>query len=102
MLNYSLEYQADLFKRRVTGEYETDEWGLDWEYLNAVRPFFEFMNSQEVGIGYGFTDRGAMKQAYYRNTFARLGNFYGAATIEAFGMSDRSGWSAMAQVSYRW
>ena len=43
MLNYSLEYQADLFKRRITGEYETDEWGLDWEYLNAVRPFFEFM-----------------------------------------------------------
>jgi 1-acyl-sn-glycerol-3-phosphate acyltransferase len=43
MLNYSLEYQTDLLKRRITGEYETDEWGLDWEYLNTVRPFFEFM-----------------------------------------------------------
>jgi 1-acyl-sn-glycerol-3-phosphate acyltransferase len=43
MLNYSLEYQTDVFKRRVTGEYETDEWGLDREYLEAVRPFFEFM-----------------------------------------------------------
>lgn len=43
MVNYSLEYQADVLKRRLTGEYETDEWGLDWEYLNMVRPFFEFM-----------------------------------------------------------
>ncbi len=43
MLNYSLEFQAEALKRRMTGEYETDEWGLDMEYLNAVRPFFEFM-----------------------------------------------------------
>lgn len=43
MLNYSLENQAGMLKRRITGEYETDEWGLDMEYLNAVRPFFEFM-----------------------------------------------------------
>jgi 1-acyl-sn-glycerol-3-phosphate acyltransferase len=43
MLNYSVEYQADTLKRRMTGEYETDEWGFDREVLNAVRPFFEFM-----------------------------------------------------------
>lgn len=43
MLNYSLEYQGDILKRRLTGEYETDEWGFDQEYLNAVLPFFEFM-----------------------------------------------------------
>ena len=43
MLNYSLEYQTDVVKRRLTGEYETDEWGLDREYLNAVLPFFDFM-----------------------------------------------------------
>ena len=43
MVNYSLEYQADVLKRRLTGEYETDEWGLDMEVLDAVRPFFEFM-----------------------------------------------------------
>ena len=43
MLNYSLEYQGDLLKRRWTGEYETDEWGLDWEFLETVRPFFEFL-----------------------------------------------------------
>lgn len=43
MLNYSLEHQADMLRRRLTGEYETDEWGLDMEYLNAVRPFFEFL-----------------------------------------------------------
>lgn len=43
MVNYSMEYQTDLLKRRLTGEYETDEWGLDWEFLEAVRPFFNFM-----------------------------------------------------------
>jgi 1-acyl-sn-glycerol-3-phosphate acyltransferase len=43
MLNYTLEYQADVLKRRVTGEYETDEWGFDPEVLATVRPFFEFL-----------------------------------------------------------
>jgi 1-acyl-sn-glycerol-3-phosphate acyltransferase len=43
MLNYTLQYNGDVLKRRLTGEYETDEWGLDREYLQAVRPFFEFM-----------------------------------------------------------
>jgi 1-acyl-sn-glycerol-3-phosphate acyltransferase len=46
MLNYSLEYQADILKRRFSGEYETDEWGLDWEFVELVRPFFEFMYKQ--------------------------------------------------------
>lgn len=43
MLNYSLEYQTDVLKHRLSGEYETDEWGLDMELLNAVQPFFQFM-----------------------------------------------------------
>lgn len=43
MLNNYLEYQSDILKRRLTGDYETDEWGLDREYLNMVRPFFEFL-----------------------------------------------------------
>lgn len=43
MINYSIQYQADFVKRRFTGEYETDEWGLDWEFIEVVRPFFEFM-----------------------------------------------------------
>jgi 1-acyl-sn-glycerol-3-phosphate acyltransferase len=43
MFNYTLQYQRDFVKRRLTGQYETDEWGLDWEFLEAVRPFFEFM-----------------------------------------------------------
>lgn len=45
MLNYSLQYQASVVKRRFTGEYETDLWGLDWEFLDAVRPFLSFMYS---------------------------------------------------------
>jgi 1-acyl-sn-glycerol-3-phosphate acyltransferase len=43
MINYSLEYQTDFVKRRLTGEYETDEWGYDQEFLDLVRPFFNFM-----------------------------------------------------------
>lgn len=43
VLNYTLEYQADMLKRRFTGEYETDDWGFDPEFLDTVRPFFEFM-----------------------------------------------------------
>lgn len=43
MLNYTLEYEGDLLKRRLSGEYETDEWGLDREYLDTIRPFFDFL-----------------------------------------------------------
>jgi 1-acyl-sn-glycerol-3-phosphate acyltransferase len=46
MVNYSLEYQGDLLRRRLSGEYETDEWGLDREVLEAVKPFFDFMYSK--------------------------------------------------------
>ena len=43
MINYSIQYQTDFVKRRFTGDFETDEWGLDWEFVELVRPFFEFM-----------------------------------------------------------
>lgn len=43
MINYSIQYQADFMKRRLTGDFETDEWGLDWEFVEIVRPFFDFM-----------------------------------------------------------
>ncbi len=43
MINYSIQYQADFVKRRFTGDFETDEWGLDWEFVEVMRPFFEFM-----------------------------------------------------------
>jgi 1-acyl-sn-glycerol-3-phosphate acyltransferase len=43
MLNYSLQYQVDVLKRRVKGEYDTDEWGMDWEFIEAVRPFLSFL-----------------------------------------------------------
>lgn len=43
MVNYSLEYQADFLKRRLSGDYETDEWGFDPEILQIVLPFFNFM-----------------------------------------------------------
>ena len=43
MVSYSAKYQADLIKRRFTGEYETDDWGLDWEFIDAIRPFFTFL-----------------------------------------------------------
>lgn len=43
LANYTLKYQADFAKRRLTGEFETDPWGLDWEFVQLARPFFEFM-----------------------------------------------------------
>jgi 1-acyl-sn-glycerol-3-phosphate acyltransferase len=43
MVNYSIEYQSDLIKRRFSGDFETDEWGLDWEVVEAVKPFMEFL-----------------------------------------------------------
>ncbi len=44
MLNYSLESQSDFVRRRMSGEYETDEWGLDQEVLDTVKPFFDFLH----------------------------------------------------------
>jgi 1-acyl-sn-glycerol-3-phosphate acyltransferase len=43
LINYSLKLQGDIIKRRFTGEYETDEWGLDWELLESVIPLFNFL-----------------------------------------------------------
>ena len=43
MVNYSIDSQRDFLKRRLTGEYETDEWGLDMEFLDTVKPFFDFL-----------------------------------------------------------
>jgi 1-acyl-sn-glycerol-3-phosphate acyltransferase len=43
MVNYTVKYNADLVQRRYTGEYDTDEWGVDWEFLDVVRPFFTFL-----------------------------------------------------------
>jgi 1-acyl-sn-glycerol-3-phosphate acyltransferase len=43
MLNYTAQYNVDLVRRHFTGEYDTDEWGLDWEFLDAIRPFFTFL-----------------------------------------------------------
>jgi 1-acyl-sn-glycerol-3-phosphate acyltransferase len=43
VLNYSLENQADFVKRRIRGEYETDEWGFDPEFLDAAAPFISFL-----------------------------------------------------------
>ncbi len=43
MVDYNVRYQADMVRRRFTGEYETDEWGLDWEFVDTVQPFFNFM-----------------------------------------------------------
>jgi len=44
MLNYTVEYQGDMVRRRLKGDYETDEWGLDWEFLELVRPTLDFMH----------------------------------------------------------
>ena len=43
VLSYSVQYQFDFLKRRFTGDYEVDEWGMDWEFIEAIRPLFDFL-----------------------------------------------------------
>ncbi len=41
--NQMVQLQTTTLQRRLHGEYETDEWGMDPEVLEAVMPFFEFL-----------------------------------------------------------
>jgi 1-acyl-sn-glycerol-3-phosphate acyltransferase len=41
--NYTVQYNVDLVRRRYTGAFDTDEWGLDWEFVDAMRPFLTFL-----------------------------------------------------------
>ncbi len=41
--NQTVQFQVNTVQRRLHGEYETDEWGMDVEVLEAVTPFFEFL-----------------------------------------------------------
>jgi 1-acyl-sn-glycerol-3-phosphate acyltransferase len=41
--NQTVQFQVNTLQRRLHGEYETDEWGMDPEVLEAVTPFFEFL-----------------------------------------------------------
>jgi 1-acyl-sn-glycerol-3-phosphate acyltransferase len=43
LLSYTVDLQADIIKRRFTGEYETDAWGLDWELWESMIPFLTFL-----------------------------------------------------------
>lgn len=43
VINYSVDAQRDFIKRRLSGDYETDDWGYDPEILEAVKPFFQFL-----------------------------------------------------------
>jgi 1-acyl-sn-glycerol-3-phosphate acyltransferase len=45
LAQYTLEMQADIVRRHMQGEYETDEWGLDWEILELLRPLLDFCHS---------------------------------------------------------
>jgi len=43
VINYIVDSQLGFIKRRMRGEYETDEWGFDPGFVQAVTPFIEFM-----------------------------------------------------------
>jgi len=43
IVNYALQQQTDMVRRRLSGEYETDDWGFDPEFLSIVQPFLTFM-----------------------------------------------------------
>jgi 1-acyl-sn-glycerol-3-phosphate acyltransferase len=42
LANHIVQYNSDMVKRHATGEFDTDEWGLDWEYVDAIRPLLIF------------------------------------------------------------
>lgn len=42
LAQYTLKMQADIVKRHLQGDYETDGWGLDWEILELIRPLLDF------------------------------------------------------------
>ncbi|NJN05820.1 MAG: hypothetical protein HC814_04835 [Rhodobacteraceae bacterium] len=52
MLNYTLEYRGDQFKRRFTGEYQTDHWGMDYEFIEVVQPLFDFLQSSIFALSF--------------------------------------------------
>lgn len=43
LFHYSVQYQLDIFKRRFTGEYEPDAWGMDAEFMETVKPLLNFL-----------------------------------------------------------
>jgi 1-acyl-sn-glycerol-3-phosphate acyltransferase len=45
LAQYTLHMQADIVKRHIAGDYETDEWGLDWELLELLRPLLDFFHT---------------------------------------------------------
>ena len=45
MANYTAQYQGDLVKRRLTGDYVTDAYGFDQEFYDEVKPLLDFLYS---------------------------------------------------------
>jgi 1-acyl-sn-glycerol-3-phosphate acyltransferase len=43
VLSYTLQHNVDLVRRHTRGEFDTDPWGLDWELVDLVHPFFNFL-----------------------------------------------------------
>jgi 1-acyl-sn-glycerol-3-phosphate acyltransferase len=43
ILNHTIRYNADIARRHYTGEFETDQWGLDRELLGVMQPFLSFL-----------------------------------------------------------
>jgi 1-acyl-sn-glycerol-3-phosphate acyltransferase len=43
LMSYSMAQPTGWIKRRVSGDYETDEWGFDPEVAQAIRPLLELL-----------------------------------------------------------
>lgn len=46
MLNYTVQYQGDILKRRLKGEYYTDAYGYDPEFYEVIKPLLDFLFDQ--------------------------------------------------------
>lgn len=43
LISYSVQSYVETAKRRAAGDFETDEWGFDPEFNDAVRPLVDFL-----------------------------------------------------------
>ncbi len=43
LISYTVQSYVDTAKRRAAGDFETDEWGFDPEFNDAVRPLVDFL-----------------------------------------------------------
>ncbi len=67
------------------------------------RPFAEWMNANEAGVGYGYGTGGVEKAVMYEHTFVRIWDLYGSVEARITDPEKESTrWGVMLWLKYRW